>query len=56
MDGAGVWGLERFLVTQRLTMMVNRYEIRAVASDGSPGDLLALAQQKRMAFKEEVTF
>jgi hypothetical protein len=55
-DGAGVWGLERFLVTQRLTMMVNRYEIRAVASDGSPGDLLALAQQKRMAFKEEVTF
>ncbi|NHC47015.1 hypothetical protein G9H72_17340 [Motilibacter sp. K478] len=37
-------------------MMVNRYEVRAVAPDGSPGALLALAQQKRVAFKEEVTF
>jgi hypothetical protein len=48
--------LERFAVKQRLTMMVNRYEIRALGSDGSEGDVLAVAQQKRMAFKEEVTF
>jgi len=47
---------ERFLVKQRITMMVNRYEVRTWASDGGDGDLLALAQQKRMAFKEEVTF
>jgi hypothetical protein len=52
----GLSGIERFAVTQKLTMMVNRYEIHAVAPDGSPGDLLAFAQQKRMAFKEEVTF
>jgi uncharacterized protein YxjI len=49
-------GIERFAVLQRLTMMVNRYEIRSVQPDGSPAALLALAQQKRMAFKEEVTF
>lgn len=48
--------LERFHVMQRITMMVNRYEIRAAGTDGTPGQLLALAQQKRLALKEEVTF
>ena len=48
--------IDRFTVAQKLTMMVNRYEIRTALPDGSPGDLLAVAQQKRMAFKEEVTF
>ena len=46
---------ERFTVTQRLTMMVNRYEIRALRN-GAPGELFALAQQKRMALRESVTF
>jgi uncharacterized protein YxjI len=49
-------GIERFAVKQRITMMGNRYEIRAVDERGHPGALLALAQQKRLAFKEEVTF
>jgi len=48
--------LPAFFVKQKLTLMVNRYEIRAVADDGQPGDLIAVAQQKRMAFKEQVTF
>jgi hypothetical protein len=48
--------LEQFTVTQRITLMVNRYEIRTVRPDGNPGELLAMAQQKRMAFKEQVTF
>jgi uncharacterized protein YxjI len=48
--------IEKFTVTQKITMMVNRYEIRTAQPDGSPGELLAVAQQKRMAFKEEVTF
>ena len=47
---------ERFAVTQKITMMVNRYEIHAVNSAGDPSGLLGVAQQKRMAFKEEVTF
>jgi hypothetical protein len=47
---------ERYTLSQKITMMVNRYELRALGDDGVEGPLLALAQQKRMAFKEEVTF
>jgi uncharacterized protein YxjI len=45
----------QFYVRQRIRMMVNQYEVRAVAPDGTEGELLAFAQQKRMAFKEQVT-
>src|SRR6185436_7556886 len=37
-------------------LMVNRYEILSVNADGSEGPLIAMAQQKRLAFKEQVTF
>ena len=56
MSADALVGIERFAVNQKITMMVNRYEIRSVGPDGKPADLLAVAQQKRMAFKEEVTF
>ncbi|MGY2127581.1 hypothetical protein [Blastococcus sp. SYSU DS0617] len=46
----------RFFVNQRITPMVNRYEILAANPDGTPGALLALAQQRRMTLKEEVVF
>jgi len=49
-------GINRFTVTQKLTLVVNRYEIHSVTVDGQPGHLLAVAQQKRAAFKEQVTF
>ncbi|RJU02197.1 hypothetical protein D6T65_06250 [Arthrobacter frigidicola] len=49
-------GIERFAVAQKITLMVNRYEIRAVNGNGQPAGLLAVAQQKRAAFKEQVTF
>jgi len=45
-----------FFVKQRITLMVNRYEVRAANPDGSEGQLLALAEQKRMKLKEEVVF
>ncbi|WP_411698705.1 hypothetical protein [Conyzicola sp.] len=48
--------LDRFFIRQKLTMMVNRYEIRAASADGTEGAVIAVAQQKRMAFKEQVTF
>jgi uncharacterized protein YxjI len=48
--------VDEFEVRQRITMMVNRYEIRAMAPGGGEGPLLAMAQQKRIALKEEVTF
>jgi hypothetical protein len=49
-------GIDRFTVAQKLTLMVNRYEIHSVTVDGQPRHLLAVAQQKRAAFKEQVTF
>ena len=51
-----VAGYDRFTIKQKITMMVNRYEIRSVAADGGEGPVIAMAQQKRMAFKEQVTF
>jgi hypothetical protein len=45
-----------FYVRQRITMMINRYEIRGANPDGSEGPLLALAEQRRMKIKEEVNF
>ena len=47
---------ERFTLRQKITLMVNRYELRPIADDGTEGELLAFAEQKRMAFKEQVTF
>ena len=49
-------GYERFIIKQKLTLMVNRYEIRSVDANGGEGPVIAVAQQKRMAFKEQVTF
>jgi len=48
--------LPGFYVKQKFAMTTNRYEVYAVAPGGGPGDLMALAEQKRLAFKEEVTF
>lgn len=48
--------VDRFFIKQKLTMMVNRYEIRGANPDGTEGRVIAMAQQKRLAFKEQVTF
>ncbi|MGK5110866.1 MULTISPECIES: hypothetical protein [unclassified Geodermatophilus] len=45
-----------FFIKQRITVMVNRYEVIAANPDGSEADLLAFAEQKRMKLKEEVVF
>jgi len=49
-------GFDRLIINQRVTMMVNRYEIRSADANGGEGPLIAVAQQKRMALKEQVTF
>jgi uncharacterized protein YxjI len=49
---ARLQSLNQFVVRQRFSVMVNRYEIRP----SHDGEVLALAQQKRMSFKEQVTF
>ncbi|MGL5861951.1 MAG: hypothetical protein ACRCY9_11935 [Phycicoccus sp.] len=46
----------RFQVRQKITVMVNRYQVYAVNPDGSQGQLLAFAEQKRMKLKEEIRF
>lgn len=48
--------LPRFVVRQKFTMMVNRFEIHAADETWRPTDLMGLAEQKRLAFKEQVTF
>lgn len=48
--------LPTFYVVQKFAMTTNRYELLAANPDGSFGQSMGLAQQKRMAFKEEVTF
>jgi uncharacterized protein YxjI len=49
---ARLQSLNQFVVRQRIAVMVNRYEIRP----SRDGEVLALAQQKRMSLKEQVTF
>jgi uncharacterized protein YxjI len=45
----------RFHVHQKITMMVNRYEVFADDGNGEPGQRIAFVEQKRMTFKEQVT-
>jgi uncharacterized protein YxjI len=56
MTDAAPQGFDRFIVRQRLTLMVNRYEILRTDESGTDLGLLCFAEQKRMAFKEQVTF
>lgn len=46
----------RFFVRQKVTLMVNRYLVFAANPDGTEGQLMAFAEQKRMKLKEEVVF
>ena len=55
-NGPSTMYVPAFSMTQRITMMANKYELIATNPDGTDGPLLAFAQQKRMAFKEQVTF
>jgi uncharacterized protein YxjI len=55
LDTGTLQAQQTFFVKQRITLMVNQYEVRSVNSDGSMGQLVAFAQQKRMALKEQVT-
>ncbi|MGQ0481245.1 MAG: hypothetical protein ACT4O0_09490 [Pseudonocardia sp.] len=48
--------VERFHVRQKITLMVNRYQVYAANPDGGEGPLLAFAEQKRLKLKEEINF
>lgn len=46
----------RLMIKQKITALVNKYHISAVNPDGTEGEIVGLAQQKRIALKEKVTF
>lgn len=52
----GVQHLPGFYLFQKFAMTTNVYRVVEMLPDGGEGRLLAMAQQKRLAFKEEVTF
>jgi len=48
--------VERFFVHQKVTPMINRFQILAPDPSGKPGDLMAFVEQKRLKMKEEIYF
>ena len=46
----------QLIVEQKITAFVNKYSVYKANEDGSKGQLVAHAQQKRLAFKEKVQF
>ena len=55
MDLTALQGLETLVVRQRITLMVNRYEVWAADQAGTPTAMVAFVEQKRMAMREQVT-
>lgn len=46
----------RLYIDQKITPFVNRYMVYGIDTQGVKGGMIALAQQKRLAFKEKVSF
>ena len=55
MEIAALQGLQTLFIKQKITFMVNRYEVWSADAAGNPSGLIAFAQQKRMAMREQVT-
>lgn len=54
MDLEAIQSQSRFHLHQKVTLMVNRYQVFADAQ-GIPGELVAFVEQKRMTLREQVT-
>jgi uncharacterized protein YxjI len=46
----------RLFIEQKITAFVNKYKVFGADDAGNQAGLISLAQQKRLAFKEKVTF
>lgn len=56
-DYGRVAAADRFVIAQRFTAMVNRYDVSLPGPDGmSPGEPVCFVEQKRLAFREQVDF
>jgi hypothetical protein len=51
-----VWMIPKLIIEQKITAFTNQYLIYLAGEDGEKSDLAAFAQQKRLAFKEKVSF
>ena len=47
---------DRFLLRQRIKLVINHYEFFLPAADGSLGEPLCFVEQKRFKFKEDIRF
>jgi uncharacterized protein YxjI len=56
MELQALQAMNAFLVRQKITALVNRYVVTVPTPDGQEGPLAAFVEQKRLAFREEVTF
>ncbi|MFE9909549.1 LURP-one-related/scramblase family protein [Streptomyces clavifer] len=54
MDTTHLQAADRFVVSQKTTVMTNQYVVSSARSDGSAGEVVAFAQQELMALKEQV--
>ena len=55
-QGQAPWLADQFLVRQRFTFIVNRYDIHLTGPDGrSPGPRIAFVQQNRFKLKEGIS-
>ncbi len=48
--------MKQFIIEQKITAFVNRYMVYSVTADGQKDALVQFVEQKRLAFKEEITF
>lgn len=46
----------RLIIEQKITAFTNKYAVYAANEAGQKGEMVAFAQQKRLAFKEQVSF
>jgi uncharacterized protein YxjI len=56
MDLATLQAQTSLNVSQKITAFVNRYVVTVPTSTGTDGEQVAFVEQKRLAFREEVTF
>jgi len=56
MDLAGLQQQTRFVVAQRFTLMINRYDVSVAGSDDSASAPVCFVEQKRLALKEQIDF
>jgi len=54
-DTATLQAQQTFFVKQRITLMINRYEVWTADQSGQPQTQVAFVEQKRMTLKEQVT-